>query len=108
MAVYRPQYKDKKTGKMKHTKVWYYEFLFAGRLVKESAKTTSKTIAKLAEQARPSLRRGSTGFRTSGGNGSATSPSWQTVSLRIIACYTLSRQPSGSMRSAMLSEYWAG
>lgn len=52
MAVYRPQYRDKKTGKMKHTKVWYYEFIFAGRLVKESAKTTSKTVAKLSEQAR--------------------------------------------------------
>jgi len=52
MAVYRPQYKDKKTGKMLHTKVWYYEFVFAGRLVKESAKTTSKTVAKAAEQAR--------------------------------------------------------
>jgi hypothetical protein len=52
MAVYRPQYKDKKTGKMRHTKVWYYEFVFAGRLVKESAKTTSKTVAKAAEQAR--------------------------------------------------------
>ena len=52
MAVYRPQYKDKKTGKMQHTKVWYYEFVFAGRLVKESAKTTSKTVAKAAEQTR--------------------------------------------------------
>ena len=52
MAVYRPQYKDKKTGRMKHTKVWYYEFIFAGRLVKESAKTVSRTVAKLAEQAR--------------------------------------------------------
>ena len=52
MAVYRPQYKDKKTGEMKHTKIWYYEFIFAGRLVKESAKTQSKTVAKLAEQAR--------------------------------------------------------
>src|SRR5262249_30443519 len=37
---------------MKHTKVWYYEFIFAGRLVKESAKTKSKTVAKQAEQAR--------------------------------------------------------
>jgi integrase len=52
MGVYRPQYTDKKTGELKHTKVWYYEFIFAGRLVKESAKTTSKTVAKLAEQAR--------------------------------------------------------
>ncbi len=46
MAVYRPKYTDKKTGKPKHTKVWYYAFIFAGRLVKESAKTTSKTVAK--------------------------------------------------------------
>lgn len=52
MAVYRPQYKDKQTGELKHTNVWYYEFIFAGRLVKESAKTTSKTVAKLVEQAR--------------------------------------------------------
>lgn len=52
MAVYHPQYADKKTGQMKHTKVWYYEFNFAGRLIKESAKTTSKTLGKLAEQAR--------------------------------------------------------
>jgi hypothetical protein len=52
MAVYRPQYTDKKTGEMKHTKIWYYEFIFAVRLVKESAKTHSKTVAKLAEQAR--------------------------------------------------------
>jgi integrase len=52
MGVYRPQYKDRKTGELKHTKVWYYEFIFAGRLVKESAKTTSKTVAKLAEQNR--------------------------------------------------------
>src|ERR1700676_1531416 len=32
--------------------VWWYEFLFARRRVRESAKTTSKTVAKLAEQNR--------------------------------------------------------
>lgn len=37
---------------MKHTKVWYYEFVFAGRRIKESAKTTSKTVAKEAEKRR--------------------------------------------------------
>jgi hypothetical protein len=52
LGVYRPQYKDRKTGKMKHTKIWYYEFIFAGRLIKESAKTTSKTVAKEAEKKR--------------------------------------------------------
>jgi len=30
MAVSRPQYKDKKTEDMKHTDVWYCEFMFAG------------------------------------------------------------------------------
>ncbi|MBV8069953.1 MAG: tyrosine-type recombinase/integrase [Acidobacteriaceae bacterium] len=52
MGVFRPQYKDKKTGELKHTRVWYYKFVFAGRLIKESAKTTSKTVAKEAEKKR--------------------------------------------------------
>src|SRR5258708_33200697 len=36
----------------KRGRIWSYEFLFAGRRVRESAKTSSKTIAKLAEQKR--------------------------------------------------------
>ena len=52
MGVYRPTYTDKKTGKQKHTKVWYYEFIFAGRLIKKSSKTTSKTVAREAERHR--------------------------------------------------------
>ena len=32
--------------------VWWYEFLFARRRIRESAKTTSKTVAKLAEKNR--------------------------------------------------------
>src|SRR5258707_5537072 len=36
----------------KRGRVWWYEFLFARRRVRESAKTTSKTVAKLAEQQR--------------------------------------------------------
>ncbi|MFL6353072.1 MAG: tyrosine-type recombinase/integrase [Bryobacteraceae bacterium] len=52
MSVYRPQYRDRKTGKLRHTKIWYYEFIFAGRLVKESAKTRSKTVAREAEKQR--------------------------------------------------------
>jgi integrase len=36
----------------KRGKVWWYEFWFAGRRIQESAKTASKTIAKLAEQKR--------------------------------------------------------
>ncbi len=36
----------------KRGKIWWYEFWFAGRRIQESAKTGSKTIAKLAEQKR--------------------------------------------------------
>jgi integrase len=36
----------------KRGKVWWYEFVFAGRRVRESVKTRSKTVAKLAEQKR--------------------------------------------------------
>ena len=36
----------------KRGKTWWYEFLFARRRVRESAKTTSRTVAKLAEQRR--------------------------------------------------------
>jgi integrase len=39
-------------GLFKRGNVWWYEFLFARRRVRESAKTTSKTVAKLAEQKR--------------------------------------------------------
>jgi integrase len=37
---------------IKRGKIWSYEFVFAGRRIRESAKTTSKTVAKLAEQRR--------------------------------------------------------
>jgi integrase len=36
----------------KRGSTWWYEFLFARRRVRESAKTTSKTVARLAEQKR--------------------------------------------------------
>jgi integrase len=52
MAVYQPTYKDKKTGEWKKSKVWWYEFTFAGRPIREPAKTHSKTVAKEAEKKR--------------------------------------------------------
>src|SRR5262245_5352280 len=36
----------------KRGRIWWYEFNFASRRIRESAKTTSKTVAKLAEQQR--------------------------------------------------------
>ena len=43
MSVYRPT---------KDSKVWWYDFVFEGQRVRESAKTRSKTVAKDAEKAR--------------------------------------------------------
>jgi integrase len=52
MALYRPKFKDPKTGKRNSAAVWWYKFYFAGQCIRESAKTSSKTIAKQAEQKR--------------------------------------------------------
>src|SRR5437588_4047526 len=51
-AVYRPQYRDQKTGEVRSSKVWWYDFTFAGRRVQESSKSTRKTIATEAEKKR--------------------------------------------------------
>jgi len=43
MAVYKPT---------KDSRIWWYDFIFEGQRVRESAKTRSKTLAKDAERAR--------------------------------------------------------
>src|SRR5271168_1456966 len=49
-------------GVFRRGTIWWYEFMFAGRRVRESAKTTSKTVAKQAEQnRRRDLERGFNG-----------------------------------------------
>ena len=63
MSLFRPSYKDKRTGELKRTSTWHYKFTFAGRLIKESAKTTSKTVAREAEkQRRRELEQGFNGL----------------------------------------------
>ena len=52
MAVYKPTYTDLKTGKRKKIDVWWYAFQFAGRRIRESSKSTRKTIAQEAEKNR--------------------------------------------------------
>jgi hypothetical protein len=48
---------------LKRTNTWHYKFAFAGRLIKESAKTTSKTVAREAEkQRRRELEQGFNGL----------------------------------------------
>jgi integrase len=69
MAVFRPAYKDKKTGETKKSELWHYKFWFAGRLIKESAKTRSKTVAKDAERKRRrELEEGFNGIERSRGD----------------------------------------
>jgi integrase len=52
MAVYRPKYRDPKTGEMIESRIWWYEFSLAGKRIRESANTPLKTIAKEAEKDR--------------------------------------------------------
>ena len=52
MAVYRPTYTDPKTGGRKQSRVWWFEFTYAGKRVRESANTTRKTLAVEAEKRR--------------------------------------------------------
>lgn len=52
MAVFRSTYKDPKTGERIQSKTWSYEFIFAGRRIRESAGTTRKTVALQAEKNR--------------------------------------------------------
>jgi integrase len=49
MSVYRPKYRDQKTGKPVQSKIWWYEFSFADRRIRESAKTKLLTLAREAE-----------------------------------------------------------
>jgi integrase len=52
MGVYRPKYRDPKTGKLVEGSIWWYRFQFAGRHIRESSKSTRKTIALEAEKNR--------------------------------------------------------
>src|ERR1035437_9907147 len=52
MAVYKPKYRDLKTGELVESNIWWYEFSLAGKRIRESAQTTLKTIAREAEQDR--------------------------------------------------------
>jgi integrase len=52
MAVYRKQYRDKATGRVVQSQIWWYDFTFAGRRIQESSKSARKTIAVEAEKKR--------------------------------------------------------
>jgi len=50
MSLFQQTYTDKKTGKRIKAAVWWYEFVYAGERIRQSAKTTRKTIAAEAEK----------------------------------------------------------
>src|SRR5437870_4040842 len=52
MAVYRPKYRDPKSQKLVRSRIWWVEFTLAGKRVRESAKTTRKTLATEYEKHR--------------------------------------------------------
>ena len=65
MAVYRPKYRDPKTGALVESEIWWYEFTFTGKRIRQSAKTARKTIAIQAEkQKRMGLERALAGMPT--------------------------------------------
>src|SRR5262245_61476975 len=49
MAVFQPKYRDK-NGKLVKSAVWWYEFIYGSKRIRESAKTTRKSIAVEAEK----------------------------------------------------------
>jgi integrase len=49
MAIFNPKYRDKH-GKLVPSKVYWYEFIYGGKRIRESAKTTRRTIATEAEK----------------------------------------------------------
>lgn len=63
MAIYRPTYTDRKTGKLLKSRVWWYAFQFNGERIRESSKTTNKRTAEQIQAAhRTSLAKGRVGI----------------------------------------------
>jgi integrase len=52
MPIFQPTYTDPKTRKQVKSKIWWYDFVFAGKRIRESSKTPLKTLARMAEKNR--------------------------------------------------------
>jgi integrase len=50
MGVYKPKYRDKKTGETVESEIWWYDFGFAGKRYRDSTKETLKTLAVEVEK----------------------------------------------------------
>ena len=49
MSIFKPKYRDK-DGALVQSNVYWYEFVYANKRIRESAKTTRRTIAVEAEK----------------------------------------------------------
>jgi hypothetical protein len=49
MSIFKPKYRDK-DGALVQSNVYWYEFTYANKRIRESAKTTRKTIAVEGER----------------------------------------------------------
>ena len=52
MAVYRPKYRDPKTGELVESEIWWCNFRFAGKRYRESTESPRKTVAVEFEKRR--------------------------------------------------------
>jgi site-specific recombinase XerD len=65
VSVYRPKYKNPKTGERVPTRVWWFDFTFAGKRYHESTHQKKKTLALEAEKdKRAALERALAGLPT--------------------------------------------
>lgn len=52
MAIYRPKYRDKETGELRESEVYWCDFTYCGRRIRESTGQTKKTLARNYEERR--------------------------------------------------------
>jgi integrase len=64
MSLFRPKFRDGKTGELKAARVWWYKFSWKGELIRESTKQTNKRVAEQMQAAhRTALAKGEVGIR---------------------------------------------
>lgn len=62
--IYKPTYRDKKTGELRASEIYWYKFRFNGKLIRESTKQTNDKVARTMESAhRTALAKGEVGIR---------------------------------------------
>lgn len=105
MAVYKPTYKDPKTGEKKEAAYWWIDFTIGDKRVRESAETTRKTIAVEYEKVRRhELERAMAGLPSDGHKKrsapSANSSRPTSITIRSITGQSRSSSPPNGSRTS--------